>query len=189
VEGSVRRAGDRDRVGAQLTDARGGLLLWSERYDESMADVFAVQDAIVQRLVGRLAVKVTRIEQERALAKPPNDLAAYDTVLRGHEQLARRTRTANAEARKLFQQAIELDPGYAAAHVGLGRAYLDTALFGWTEWPGQALENAREVARKAVQLDHDDAAGHALLSLIYGFQRQWDLAEAEIDQVSRPTVL
>ncbi|WP_051328534.1 adenylate/guanylate cyclase domain-containing protein [Geminicoccus roseus] len=182
VEGSVRRAGDRVRVGIQLMNTRDGLLLWSERYDEDLTDVFAVQDAIVQRLVRMLAVRVTRVEQERALAKPPGDLAAYDYVLRGHEQLAQRTRTSNAQARKLFQQAFELDPRYAAAQAGLGRAYLDAALFGWTEWPAQALERAEEMARKAVELDNDDARSHALLSLAYGFQRQWDLAEAEIDQ-------
>ena len=138
VEGSVRRAGDRIRVSVELTDARGGLHLWSERYEQNVADVFAVQDAIVQRLVGMLAVKVTQVEQERASAKPPADLAAYDYVLRGRQLLARRTRAANAEARELFRRAIELDPRYAAADVGLGRAYIDAMLFGWTEWPTRA---------------------------------------------------
>jgi adenylate cyclase len=90
VEGSVRRVGDRVRVSVELTDARGGLHLWSERYEQDVADVFAVQDAIVQRLVGVLAVRVTRVEQERASAKPPADLAAYDYVLHGRQQLARR---------------------------------------------------------------------------------------------------
>ena len=147
-----------------------------------MADVFAVQDAIVQHLVGALAVRVTRVEQERASAKPPADLAAYDYVLRGRERLARRTRAANAEARELFRRAIELDPRYAAAHVGLGRTYMDAALFGWTEWPARALESAKELARKAVDLDDDEAGGHALLSLVHELERRWDLAEAEIDR-------
>ena len=106
VEGSVRRAGDRVRVNVELTDTRGGLHLWSERYEQDVADVFAVQDAIVQRLVGMLAVKVTQVEQERASAKPPTDLAAYDYVLHGRQLLARRTRAANAEARELFRRAM-----------------------------------------------------------------------------------
>ena len=182
VEGSVRRAGDRIRVSVQLTDARSGLHLWSERYEQDVADVFTVQDAIVQRLVGALAVRVTRVEQERASAKPPADLAAYDYVLRGRERLARRTRTANAEARELFRRAIELDPRYAAAHVGLGRTYMDAALFGWTEWPTRALESAKELARKAVDLDDDEAGGHALLSFVHGWECRLDLAEAEIDR-------
>ena len=182
VEGSVRRAGDRVRVSVELTDTRGGLHLWSERYEQAVADVFAVQDAIVQRLVGALAVKVTRVEQERAAAKPPADLAAYDYVLRGRERLARRTRAANAEARELFRRAIELDPRYAAAQVGLGRAYMDAMLFGWTEWPTRALESAKELAQKAVDLDDGEAGGHALLSLVHGNERRWDLAEAEIDR-------
>jgi TolB-like protein/class 3 adenylate cyclase/Flp pilus assembly protein TadD len=182
VEGSVRRAGDRVRVSVELTDARGGLHLWSERYEQDVADVFTVQDAIVQRLVGMLAVRVTRVEQERASAKPPSDLAAYDYVLRGRHLLARRTRAANAEARELFRRAIELDPRYAAAHVGLGRTYMDAALFGWTEWPARALESAEELARKAVDLADGEAGGHALLSFVHGYQRRWDLAEAEIDR-------
>jgi TolB-like protein/class 3 adenylate cyclase/Tfp pilus assembly protein PilF len=182
VEGSVRRAGDRVRVGVQLTDAHSGIHLWSERYEQDVADVFAVQDAIVQRLVGALAVKVTRVEQERAAAKPPGDLAAYDHVLRGRERLARRTRAANGEAREFFRRAIELDPRYAAAHVGLGRTHMDAALFGWTEWPTRALESAKELARKAVSLDDGEAGGHVLLSFVYAFERRWNLAEAEIDQ-------
>ena len=182
IEGSARKVGDRVRVGVQLTDARGGLLLWSERYEQAAADVFAMQDAIVQRLVGTLAVRLTRVEQERAAAKPPGDLAAYDYVLRGRERLARRTRAANAEARELFRRAIELDPRYAAAQVGLGRAYMDAAMLGWTEWPAQALESAKELARKAVDLDDGEVGGLALLSLVHGYEQRWDLAEAEIDR-------
>ena len=132
IEGSARKSDDRIRVSIQLADARGGLLLWSERYEQGVADVFTMQDAIVQRLVGTIAVKMTRVEQERALAKAPADLAAYDYVLRGRQQLARRTRAANAEARELFRRATELDPRYTAAQVGLGYTYMDAALFGWT---------------------------------------------------------
>ncbi len=182
IEGGARRVGDRVRVGVQLSDTRAGLLLWSERYEQAAADVFAMQDAIVQRLVGALAVRMTRVEQERAAAKPPGDLAAYDYVLRGRERLARRTRAANAEARELFRRAAGLDPRYAAAQVGLGRAYMDAALSGWTEWPAQALASAKELAEKAVVLDEDDAGGHALLSLVHLFEQRWDLAEAEIDR-------
>ncbi|HWL67911.1 MAG TPA: adenylate/guanylate cyclase domain-containing protein [Geminicoccus sp.] len=182
VEGSVRRADQRVRISVQLTDTRDGLLLWSERYEENLADVFAVQDAIIQRLVGTLAMRVTKAEQERALAKPPGDLAAYDYVLRGHEQLGRRTRSGNAEAREFFRKAIELDPAYATAQAGLGRAYLDAALFGWTEWPTRALQSAKEFAEKAVELDDEDAGGHALLSWLYDYEGRFDLATAEIDR-------
>ena len=182
VEGSARKVGDRVRVSVQLSDTRGGLLLWSERYEQGVTDVFAVQDAIVQRLVGALAVKVTRVEQERAAAKPPADLAAYDYVLRGRERLARRTRAANAEARELFRRAVELDPRYAAAQVGLGRTYVEAALFGWTEWPAQALASAKGLAQKAVDLDDGEVGGHVLLSLMHEYEHRWDLAEAEIDR-------
>ena len=182
IEGSARKSDDRIRVSIQLADARGGLLLWSERYEQGVADVFTMQDAIVQRLVGTIAVKMTRVEQERALAKAPADLAAYDYVLRGRQQLARRTRAANAEARELFRRATELDPRYTAAQVGLGYTYMDAALFGWTEWPARAVESAKELAQKAVDLDDDQAGGHTLLGLVYENEQHWDLAEAELDR-------
>ena len=122
VEGSVRRSPDRLRISVQLADASNGTLLWSRQYDEEPKDIFSIEDNITRRIAGALAVKLTRLEQARSAAKPPSNLEAYDLVLRGRALMARHTRSANVEARSLFQRAIDIDPSYAAAYVGLGNA-------------------------------------------------------------------
>ena len=90
LEGSIRRAGDRIRVNVELTEAATGLHVWSETYDAEVKDIFAVQDDIARRVVGAAAVKLTRFERERVLAKPTNSLAAYEYVLHGREFLSHR---------------------------------------------------------------------------------------------------
>jgi adenylate cyclase len=112
VEGSVRRAPDHIRVVASLTDAAHGAVLWSEKYDVDQKDIFSVQDQITRRIGGALAVRVTSLELARsaANAKPPSSLEAYDLVLRGRDLWSRNTRSDNAEARRLFERAIALDP-------------------------------------------------------------------------------
>jgi TolB-like protein/DNA-binding winged helix-turn-helix (wHTH) protein len=179
VDGSVRRAGERVRVSARLTDAARRVLLWSENYDEQIRDMFAVQDRLTRSIAGRLAVRISRIEQERAAAKPTTNMEAYDYVLRGRERLARITRADNLEARRLFRRAVELDPRYAAAFVGLGTTYQNDLVYGWTDGPDEALRRAYEFAHRAVVLDDNDAAGHLLLSHVYLQRREYAVARAE----------
>jgi adenylate cyclase len=109
LDGSIRRAGHRVRVGTELTEAASGRLVWSETYDAEVDDIFAVQDNIARRVVGAAAVKLTRAEQERALAKPTSNLSAYEYVLRGREAFSQETRDDNDEASGFFQRAIDLD--------------------------------------------------------------------------------
>jgi adenylate cyclase len=182
VEGSVRRAGGRVRISVQLTDAPTGKLLWSHQYDEELKDVFAVQDAVTRQLAGALAVSLTEVEQRRALAKPTESLDAYDLVLRGRERLLRFTRQANREARRLFEQAIELDPKYADAYAWNGRAYMDVVERGWTEDPNVAADQALELGRKAVLLDPASVLGHRVMGLVYLARGEYEQASAEIDR-------
>jgi TolB-like protein len=163
VEGSIRRTPEQIRVSVSLTDTARGALLWSEKYDAEPKDIFSVQDQITRRISGALAVRVTSLELAKSAAKPPNNLEAYDLVLRGRDLLSRFTRSANAEARGLFERAIELDPNYAPAYVGLGRVNLRAVENGWTQGPSEALERAENLARKAMGLDDLNAGGHALL--------------------------
>ncbi|TMJ57178.1 MAG: adenylate/guanylate cyclase domain-containing protein [Alphaproteobacteria bacterium] len=112
VEGSIRRAPERIRVAVSLTDTNQNAVLWSEKYEAEPKDIFAVQDQITRRISGALALRVTGLELARSATKPPNNLEAYDLVLRGRDLLSRLTRSANAQARDLFERAIALDPNY-----------------------------------------------------------------------------
>jgi adenylate cyclase len=163
VDGSVRRTSERIRVSVSLTDTSRSAVLWSEKYDAEPKDIFAVQDQITQRISGALALRVTSLELARSSAKPPNNLEAYDLVLRGRDLLSRLTRSANAQARALFERAIALDPNYAPAYVGLGQVDMRASNLGWTQDPGEARERAEKLAQKAITLDDLSSGAHALL--------------------------
>src|SRR5262249_19462196 len=182
VEGSVRRAADRVRVSTRLSDAQQGTVLWSEQLEKQLKDIFDVQDAITLHVAGTLAANLTRLEQQRALAKRPENLDAYDLVLRGRAALLRWSRSENREARQLFEQALRLDPNYAAAYAWLGLAYRFMATLGWTEFPDEMLARAEEVAQKALSLDPESIAAYQVLSRVHTVRLQYDLALAETDR-------
>ena len=182
VGGTIRQSGDRLRVFVELTDTQRGVLLWSERFDEQLEDIFAVQDRITQQVVAALAGRVTRLEQAEALARPTESLGAYDLVLRGRSLLHRVERGANYDARSLFERAIAIDPSYPDAHVGLGWTHLNDFLWGWTQWPDRAVEQAEGLARRAIELDDRNAAAHALRAFIFIFHRAFEAAETAIDR-------
>src|ERR1044071_8028546 len=115
LEGSVRRAGNRVRITAQLVDAANGHHLWADRYDREMADVFAVQDEIARTITGELAPGVIAAEMQQARRKDPGQLDAWDRIMRAHWHIRRFTRDDLAEARRLLEQAVELDPANATA--------------------------------------------------------------------------
>jgi len=176
VEGSVRRGVERVRATVRLSEASDGRVLWSGQFDEEMKDVFAVQDQIARNVAGALASNVQRVEQLRALAKPTENLDAYDAVLRARAGLERQTRAANREARQGFERAIELDPRYAAAHAGLSRAMHLMAAFGWTEFPEDALARAEEHGQQALALDPSSVEALNALSAVYTRTGRYDRA-------------
>src|SRR5205823_10138619 len=108
-------------------------------FDEALADLFALQDKITTEIAGALAVRVTKIEQQRVLTKPAENLEAYDYVLRARPALQRPTRTNNAESRALLRRAIELDAKSAAAYAALAETYYVAVAMGWTESPTESL--------------------------------------------------
>lgn len=182
LQGTVRRDGDRVRVTAKLTDAATGVQLWSDRYDGEMKDLFAAQDDITRQVVGTLAIKLSGIESQRALAKPPDNMQAYDYLQRGRELLRRNTRADNREARRMFETAIQLDPKYATAYVGLGYTYIAAAFSGWTEQVAEYVEQAKKFGQKALELDGTSGEAHALLGTVSLNLGEGDRAIAEIHQ-------
>jgi adenylate cyclase len=181
LEGSTQKSADRVRINAQLIDADTEQHVWAQRYDRQLKDIFSVQDDIVHTITGTLAVKVNVAERKRVKHKDTANLAAYDYVLRGREHFSRITRSSNAKARQMFQKAIELDPNYATAYVYLGRTYTTAVSYGWTEFAGPAIQQAHDLAQKALSIE-ESAAAHALLGIVYRYRHQFDLAASEMDK-------
>ena len=181
VQGSVREADGKLRVAVELSDAATGTLLWSERYDGEGKQVFEIQDRIVKNIVGTLAVRLTRLEQQRVFAKPTENLQAYDLVLRARALISRSERSANREAREMLEQALKLAPRYAEAYVHLASAELQRAGLGWTENPEAGLKRGEELARQALALEEPgaNARAHALLARVYSSNGQYDRALVE----------
>ena len=181
VEGRVLHTGDRVRVSAQLVNSEGQVL-WSARFDEAIADLFALQDKITTQISGVLATRVTQIEQRRALAKPTDNLEAYEYVLRARPALQRPARAEIVDARALFRRAIALDPNYAAAYSGLAETYHLATVMGWAESPSETLGRAEELANKALSLDESDVRAHIILGRVHIFHQQYEQAKAEMDR-------
>jgi adenylate cyclase len=181
VEGSVLRTADRVRVTAQLVDA-DGRVLWSARFDEALADLFALQDKITIQIAGVLAIRVTEIEQRRVLAKPTESLEAYEYVLRARPALQRPARADLVEARVLLRRAIALDPNYAAAYAALAETYHVAAVMGWAESPADTLSRAEELANKALSINDSEVRAHIILGRVHIFHQRYEQAKAEMDR-------
>jgi adenylate cyclase len=181
LEGSVRKAGARVRITAQLVDGKTGGHFWAERYDRDLEDIFALQDEVTQKIVSALAVKLTEDEKERLLSKDTHNMEAYDHFLRGLEYHNRFTKEANVQARQMFEKAIALDPEYALAHSLLGWTHLLEWSFGWSQDP-QSLEGAFEWAQKAIALNDSLPEAHCILGDVYVWKRQHEQAIAEVEK-------
>jgi adenylate cyclase len=178
LEGSVRKANDRVRITAQLVDTMTEGHLWAERYDRELKDIFALQDEVTQKIVTALAVKLTEDEQERLVRKYTDNMEAYDYYLQGLEYFSRLTKDTNILAQQMFKRAIDLDPKFAAAYALLGWARSQEWTLGWSQDP-QPLENAYELAQRAITLDESLPLSHAILAEVYLHKKQHEKAIAE----------
>jgi len=177
LEGSVRQAGKRLRVTAQLVKVADGYQVWSQRWDRGVEDVFAVQDEITAAITQALSAKLSHAESTGM--KRAADVETYKLYLKGRFQWNKRTNAAMRTAIGLFEEALERDPSYAAAYAGIADCY---ALLGWVAFgalsPREAFPKAEAAARKALELDDTLAEAHNTLGWIravYG----WDFREAE----------
>jgi adenylate cyclase len=181
LEGSVRKAGNRVRITAQLIDATTGYHLWAEKYDGELKDVFALQDGITQQIVTALAPKLTAGERSPSVRQETNSIEAYDHFLRGFALFYKYRKESNAMARQMFGQALALDPNYARAYVWLSWVHFIDWEFQWTEGP-DALDRSHEAARKAVTLDDSLSDAHTVFGWTSLWKRQHDVAIAELER-------
>lgn len=164
MEGSVRKAGERVRINAQLIDATTGGHLWAERYDGDLADIFSLQDQVLAKIVDSLALRLSEIERRRLAEKGTDSVTAHDLYLRGLFQESAFTREGNREARRLYEQALSIDPDYAMAYARIANILELNARNGWSDDVPADFAKALELAEKAVALDPQDPKLHWSLS-------------------------
>jgi TolB-like protein/Tfp pilus assembly protein PilF len=177
LEGSVRKAGKRLRVTAQLINIENGYHLWSRRFDCEMKDIFDIQDDIARAIVDQLRVELIGQERQTLVAFGTKDLEAYTAFLEGRYHFYSLTPEGWAKGRALLLRAVELDPSFAAAHGLLSNYYQSLAWWG-NSAPNDVLPKSREAAQKAIALDPKLGLAHINLALVL-WNYDWDFPEAE----------
>ena len=180
VEGSVRKDGDRVRITVQLNDVITGSHIWAERYDRSLADVFAVQDEIAQAIVAAIQPQLYAAENFRAQRKPPDSMDAWDLVMRALSHYWRVTRQDNMVAQALLEKAINIDPNYGQALGVLASSHIFSAHMGW-ETMAKAVPIAERAALAAIRADSEDAWAHFALASVYLCNRRFEDSLAEFE--------
>jgi serine/threonine protein kinase/Flp pilus assembly protein TadD len=183
LEGSVRKAGNRLRISAQLVNVADGFNLWSETYNRELADVFAIQDEIASNIAKALRV-ILSDKEKRAIEKVPTaNVKAYDYYLRGQQFFHQFRRKGFEFARQMFSQAIAADPGYARAYAGLADCH--TLLHMYWDTSAANLQQADEASRKALELDAELAEAHVARGLAVSLQKHYDEAQQEYEKALR----
>ncbi len=182
LEGSVRKAGNRLRINAQLIDTQTGNHIWAERYDREIADIFEIQDEITRAIIGAAAPEFVSAELKKSRAKDPAQLSAWECVMRGRAHVWKLGREDSAIARQLFEQAISLSPASGMGASDLALVHFLDAFYGWSESREKSLKEMVACAEKAVALDGNDPLALTILAWAYLFAREWDRARETVDQ-------
>lgn len=179
VEGSVRKAGNRVRITAQLIDGASGNHIWRERYDRDLADIFAVQDEVTGTIAARIEPELGAVERQRAERKPTQNLNAWDCYHLGLSHMYRFDKEGNLEAQRLFRCAIAFDPKFAAAHARLAYCVLLEMVYFDAPPTRESLDEALSIARTAVSLDDKDAFSHLAVARVHLARREYREALAQ----------
>jgi adenylate cyclase len=179
LEGSVQRSGDRVRITVQLIDATTGHHLWAENYDRKLTDIFALQDEIALKIMAEVQVEIGEADWGRFSSIKTTNLKAYEKYLKGKEHMFRRTPAGTLEARRLAQEAIDLDPEYGGAYILLGFTHLDDIWFNRTKDRAQSLQTAEQYAQKAIDVSGQDADTHRLFSMVFLLRNEHEKAFIE----------
>ena len=181
IEGSLRTAGNRIRLTAELVDGTNGAQIWSERFDRDIEDMFDLQDELTQTIVAAIEPQLGRAEQERAKLKKPGTLGVWDIYQRGMHELHRLTEDSLAAAEATLTTVTETDPVFAAAHAGLAEVHFYNLVLGFVGEPDASREKALSAGRRAVELDQEDANAHCALGRAYTVNRMFDDAIPEFE--------
>ena len=180
LEGSVRKAAGRVRISAQLIEGTTGNHVWAERYDRDLEDVFAVQDEITQTVVGTIEPELAKAERGRAEAKKPENLDSWDLYQQGMYLVQKRTKEDLEKAHPLFERAIDSNPTFGPAFFGLALSHTLLVTHRLTDSLEDHREKALLAARRAVELDDEDALARAVLGVVHNGRREPDEAILEL---------
>jgi adenylate cyclase len=187
LEGSIRRAGQRVRITAQLIDAESGGHLWGDRYDRDLTDIFEVQDDVTHRIVDALKLTLSPAEKARLAESEPSNIDAYDCFLRGREIMLgkKKNRATFEEAISFLRKALTLDPNYSQAYACLGFAHIFDYQNRWSDDPDNSLQLAKQYAQQAVAKDMNEPLAHCVTGMAALFEKDLDRAKTEVDLALR----
>jgi len=183
LEGSIRRAGNRVRITAQLIDVATGGHVWAERCDRNLTVIFELQDDVTCRIVDALKVTLSPAEKARLADSETVNIDAYDCFLRGREVIMDKTKTRETfeQAKKFFLRTLELDPNYSEAYALLGFAYSFDYQNRWTDDPDSSLGVAKQYAQQSIEKDPNEPLARCLAAQVAIFEKDLDRAKSEID--------
>lgn len=181
LQGSLRKSGQRMRISVQLIDAGTGVHIWDERYDLEMTEVFAIQDAIAERVAGAIEPELLKTEAALAASRNAGNMSAWDLLRQGTERFHRVTQPTHFQARELFREACRVDPNLAEAHSWLARVSAGVLAYGWSESPKADCEEGLKAAFAGIRLDDRNPYSHYGLAIIsvYGGEPEQATRAAE----------
>lgn len=180
VEGSVRKAGNRVRISAQLIAADTGNHLWADRFDRSLEDIFSVQDEVAQNIIAVLPGRVQHDVAEKSTNKPTENMKAYELLLKGQSLRDGLNPNDTARAKQYFEKVLELDPNYARAYMYLADTYVVDMWLGLAE--PDAAKRVLDIARKGAALDNNDVYIQDQLGYAYLSAHLWDQANVQFEK-------
>jgi tetratricopeptide (TPR) repeat protein len=190
ITGSVRKAGDRLRIGVQMVEADSGEHIWSDTYDRQLDDIFLVQDEITGTIAGHIDVEVSASERRRVLRRSTQNMGAWDCYHLGMAHYCKFTKSDHLEAQRLFARSLEFDPEFGEGHAWWSYMNVLSTFYFGAEPTEELFDRALQAAKRAVEIDDQSAVFHKHVGRVYLAQREYEkgLAELEIALGLNPNV-
>jgi adenylate cyclase len=182
LTGGLQRADHRLSISVQLIETESGGVIWSDRYRGDLRDIFDFQENITSIIASQLSIQIAEAERRRLRSLPPSNLRAYGLILRGQDLALQYRRDTNLHARRLFEEAAELDPRFGRSYAGLSRTYNLAWRYRWVDSPEISLDRAVELAVEAIKRDNLDARGHSELGFACLYKKQHEASIAAYER-------